>query len=520
MPHAEKDRSSAQAPTSTLLGNSVWNLAGWVATTLAGLFLTPVLIRKLGPDLHGVLVLLTAIVAPLVVLDLGMSDATTKFVAEVLGGGFRDRADRFIRTTMVYSLVVGAVGAAIIAGFSKVLVVQVFRIDAVYRSEALSSLSWVAAMWFVGQSKQAFAGAVRGRQRYDIVNTLTFASQLGTTGASILAATLSGSLVRVLQAQVAVAALTSIAWLISALRLYPGLRLSLRVDRWALRKSLGFGVWQTLNNVGSIVAGQALRWLLGISLPVVSVSQYGVAFQAASYPYLVSYRVGEVLFPTVAELHGRREEGRAAALVLRYSWFASALGIAGLVALSVFAGEWLSWWVGPQYAAAGAGTARVLALASGVGALFAVPSSFLLGTGRVKWLALLSVSQGTLALVCALVLVPRLGLLGAGISYTVGTAAHITTLALAWKGIFSQWIGWREYFGATFAHLGVAIAFTVGSCFVKTLLSWSPHGPALVFATAACATVSLVLMWFVDRQMPGGRLRHPKIRSLSSLLGC
>jgi O-antigen/teichoic acid export membrane protein len=502
-----------------VVGNSFWSLAGWVGALLLGFVISPIQIYLLGETHYGLMALLNSLIAPMILLDFGIGEATVKYVAESLGAGDYCRVEKYIRNTLAFNLIVGILGALVIGLLANILATRVFNIPPESQTLARQCLYWIGATWLIRQTRQAFIGAITALQRYDLLNIGTLLTQtlIAVVGVGVLA--LGGGLLEFTQVQAAASALATLGWLIVARRLFPTLRFTPTIDRGAFRQTFGYGFWQMLNYMGGILAGQSQRWLLGILLPVATVGFYNIGLQLNVIVYMITYRVGQVLFPAVSQLQGQGQEERAACLSLQASWMVSSLAVAAFVPVAVFAPDVLSLWISPSFAAQAASVTRILSLAAAVGAMFAVPSFYLLGTGRVKWLAALAFAQGLISLAGAALLIPWLGVEGAGWGYALGTFSHLTVLGLIWPKIFRRWISGRVYYAAVFGQSVTGLILAVALIYLRENIHLTVNWFWLAGECAASATLSLLVIVAVDSLLPGGAERRALLRRFGAYIG-
>ena len=111
----------------------------------------------------------------------------------------------------------------------------------------------------------------------------------------------------------------------------------------------------------------------------------------------------------------------------------STIAISIFIPFFVFTKEILVFWLGYAISNEITDLSRILSIGAAIGCLFAIPSFYLLGTGRTKWLAILSFLHGAFVILFSLILVPKMGLIGAGWAFTLGTIAHLMTLIVMWE---------------------------------------------------------------------------------------
>ena len=148
MPDRVEDKAVALTSGRVLARNTVWNLIGHGIPMLVGLFTIPILIRGLGTDRFGILLLVWMLIGYFNLFDLGLGRALTKFVAERLG----KRADKslpyLVWTGLTFMLALGIVGALVVGGSTPWLVYDALKIPAALQPESQSAF-YILAFQFV-----------------------------------------------------------------------------------------------------------------------------------------------------------------------------------------------------------------------------------------------------------------------------------------------------------------------------------------------------------------------------------
>ena len=99
----------------TLAGSALLNLVGEGLPLVVGLVTIPSLIAALGPARFGVLALAWIVLNYFGAFDLGIGRATTKFVAEALGGGTAEEMQSITWTAVLAQFGLGVVGGVALA---------------------------------------------------------------------------------------------------------------------------------------------------------------------------------------------------------------------------------------------------------------------------------------------------------------------------------------------------------------------------------------------------------------------
>jgi len=512
------DIQEPRAPTQRgrLARNSAWNTIGWLGVLALTIAAAPIQLRLLGETQYGLLALLMSIVAPLGVLDFGMSDATIKYLAESMGRGDADAAKRYAHSSLAFSGFVGLLGAVIIILLADWLVHSVFVIPSEHEAVARSGMRWVAVLWCFMQVRQTLMGVVTALQRYDVLATGTVLTQLSVIGIGLWVLLAQGTLAEMLRAQAIVAAVWALVWLGAAWHLFPPLRLPLRMDLRSLRNTFSFGFWQMVNTLGGILSYQSQRWLLGILLPLRAVGYYNIGAQVVNMGYMASYKVGQVLFPEVSKMQGQGEEEGAARMAVNASWLLTTLSAMLFVPLVVLGHDLLRLYLSPSMADNATTTLRILAIGTAVGCVFAIPSFYLLGTGRSRWLAAMSLLYGLVTLGGCLVLIPTLGVIGAGWAMSGATIVHVVMLLVLWQRVLRGWIPGWTYLASTFGPLIIAGGLAAGLVAWRDALSWEPGWVGMCLASAGLSVGVLMVLLLVDIVLPGGPERRELLNRVVS----
>jgi O-antigen/teichoic acid export membrane protein len=496
------------SPLIKVTNNSLWNIGGWIGSSLISFVTTPILIHLLGKDQYGLMALLISILGPLVLLDFGISEATIKYLSENIGRSDDVQTGKYLRNTFLFNLSVGFLGGMVIILLARFLITSLFNIPSDNQDLARYCLYWIGINWCVVQVCKTFTGVVMAVQHYGILSIGNISSQVLTVAAGLGVLFWGGNLLDLVRIQTIVAALLGLGWFVVAKRLLPNVSFFPRLDLLSFHRTLGFGLWQWLNHMGGILGHQSERWLLGVLLPVSTVGFFNVAIQVVGIIYLAAYKTGEVLFPAVSQMEGQLRHEEAARLVVQANWVITVLAISGFIPLIVFARDLLFVWVGLDFAMNTAGLLRILAFGSAASCLFAIPSFYLLGIGKSKWLASMSFVQGIVTFGVAALLIPHLGLPGAGWGTTLSTIVHITVLILMWKYIFRTWIPIRVYLSATFGQYVVGAAIAIGLMLLRDTFNWSPNWISVAGAGFLCALISATIIVLIDSFLPGGTERR------------
>jgi O-antigen/teichoic acid export membrane protein len=505
-------------PTSRVVSNSVWNVAAFIFSAVLLFISTPILLSSLGTDMYGLVVLLSALLAPLGLTNLNFSLATIKYVAEESSRGDLSEAAIYVETTLLFNIGIGFFGGVVLALLGPWLVNDVFNIAFADRALAISSLYWIAVGWGITQVSMTFSAVPVALQRFDWFSVGTIIFSLLYTGFGLGMVIAGHGVLGLVQGQFIAQLFGLLGWYLLARRLLPTIGMQLRWHPTAFRRSFRFGFWQTIGQIGSLIAGQADKYILGIVLTPAAVGLYNVALSVEGRVYSLGFKMAEVLFPAFSSLQGLGDKRREGTLFVQSSWLLTTLSTCALASLMVWSNEFLTLWLGGNVAKDVSSVLQVLTLAGILGSASNAGYFYLLGLGKTHVTATLAIVTGGIVLIGSIILVPQLGLAGAGWSNVAAMLAQAVVISIVVGMQFKQQMRPAIYLSAMYGPIvtGLIVAGFVilAKSAVSPIINWAflIAGASLTSALIFCAIV------IVDRFLPGGHTRRESILQLGRRL--
>ncbi len=496
------------------VSNSIWNVGGLLVSILLVFLTMPWILRMLGTERYGVFTILTSMLVPLGLANLSLGQATIKYVAESYGKGAQEEAGTYVRTTLLFNIGVGAVGSLVLVLFAHKLVIGIFNIAAPDQPLAEICLYWIAAAWSVNQISTTYNAVPAAIQRYDLVSIGTVIFTVFNTCLGLAVLALGGNLLSFVQAFFASQVIGMIGWYFLARRLMPGISLAPRWDGRAFHRSFRFGFWQTVAQVGGLAASQADKYVIGILLPMSALGLYSIALQVEQRAYMVVYKVSEVLFPTFSHIQGEENRRREGLAVMRSSWLLSTLAATLLVPVVIWSQEFLRLWLRDLATTEASRVLQVITLAGLLGSGTNACIFYLMGIGKTTWCAVNSILTGAVVLAGSLLLVPKLGLVGAGWGNVLSMLVRIVIVVVIWRVFFRSDMAWTVYVSAVYGPTLLGLALGVAILELKPRLPAVTSWLGLAVGAAAAAAVIALTIIAVDGLLPGGRIRRNDVKRI------
>jgi O-antigen/teichoic acid export membrane protein len=386
-------------------------------------------IRHLGGAAYGVWVLaysFSASAGYLTISDLGLQEGIVKFVADVEGAGEPHRLGPLVSSSL--ALLTGlAVLAVVVLLVMAAIATSLFHVPGDLEATLRTLFLLLCVEAATGLPSLAFLALLEGKQHYGTIRAIKLGRQL-VFALLVVATLMMGVGVVGLGLATAVAsAVAAAATYVAAMRLSPGLHISLRlVSRVALRPLLGFSSWVFLGRISGVIWRQMDKLILAAMLTTTLLTGYEVASRleaAASFPLIFT---ASAMLPATANLAAARSSRRLQDLLVRATRYTMAVSVPVTVGAMVLAQPLIVGWVGASYSNI-AVPARLLLVSQLIATTASIALTMLVGLGKVKQATLYALAAVVINLLVSVVLAPTYGIPGVIAGTLVG---HVITAPL------------------------------------------------------------------------------------------
>ncbi len=409
---------STAGMTTRVVKGSLWTLAGQVAPLGISLFTTPFVIRLLGSEGYGVLILVGLIPTYFAFADLGMGIASTKFASEAYAAGDAEREAATVNTAAAMSFVLSIPIAALIFIFSDAAV-GLFNVPDHFRTEANIALKLAAVTFVINFLNGIFNTPQLTRLRMDLNTFVSSGFRMLGLVATPVTIYLGGGIIGAAAVLLAVSMLTLAANLFVSGKLLNEL-LKFKLDRTAARPMLKFGVACCASSIALIFLGHSEKLVLTANTSVTELAYYSAAFTLANMTTLLSASLMQSLMPAFATVVDDRGEGGQFQTLYLRSIKIVLLFIPPMIAVMVVVAKpFFSVWGGPDFGEYSTFPFYVL-LFGLIWNLFSyVPYAGLVASGRTDLIARLHWAELIVYIAVMTVSVKVFGIVGAALAWSM-----------------------------------------------------------------------------------------------------
>lgn len=395
------------------------SFAGQALLLLLTFFSTPYIMHELGATTFGALMLVLTYVEAFGLFDLGINTALVKYIAELLVQKRNQDIQAYFGTALILFFMGGILIAGLITLTSSWVIANLMITGQELRQEIVFAL-WIASIGFllrfVSQAVSAIPIAV---QRFDIANYVSVSSEIARISGTVIVVyfgyALKGVLVVILVANL----ISCIVYFAIARRLIPGILLWPKFSSAHGGSLLHFSKYVLIANASSKVVSYADNILIGYFLPVAAVAFYATPYAVCQRLARFGGSLAAVVFPAASSLSATAQSYHLEELYLRGTkMMVAAVSFPALV-LFLFSGEFLRYWIGPEFSQQGALAMRLLIIGFFLNCLGQIPFLVLQGTGHPQIAARFIGGQAILNVILFWNLIPHFGISGAAAGFLI-----------------------------------------------------------------------------------------------------
>jgi O-antigen/teichoic acid export membrane protein len=403
--------------TTKVVKGSLWTLAGQVAPMFFSLLTTPLVIRLLGAEGYGALILVGLIPAYLGFADFGMSMASTKFASEAYAAGDLEKEARIVRTAALIALCSSLPFAIVLFASSSWLVI-LFNVPGNLQPEAALALKIASVTFVVNFLTLIFNTPQLTRLRMDVNTFVTSGFRILGLIATPIVLYLGLGIVGAVAVLLVASLLTLAGHLYASRRLTPHL-FGRSFERPSVTLMLKFGGALVGAGIAGLILANIEKGILSRIASVKELAFYSVAFTVASMLTIFSSAISQSLLPAFSQLQNSDDLGRLNDLfsrVIRINliWFMPAM-----VCLSIGARPFFTLWAGEEFGRESTVPFYILLCGLALHILTYPPYTLIIASGRTDLLARIYWLELFPYLTIASVLISYFGSVGAAAAWTV-----------------------------------------------------------------------------------------------------
>ncbi len=402
-----------------LTARALWSAIDAVAGPLASLALAAGLIRTLGLQDYGLIVVALAVSNLSSAINPAITATTTRFVAESVG--LRQTGAQMAGIISGSLLAIAVIDVLLIAAallFGGPLTRLTFGPEVVRAHSDAGTILLLAVMaTCIQQIDGIFAATLKGLERFKYQAMAEMSARALVTATVISVAFFTQSVRAALQSYCYSYAVVVLVRALIVRAVTPNSRLFAKPHAADLRRLVGFGAWMWLNALATVAYGTVDRIVIGRVVGASAAAHFSIYTQLAQLVHFVPASLLAFSYPVFSRLSSESDPSpqRVATLYRQCLWASVAIGAAVAAAILLSRSEVVRVLAGRGFVRDDL-TLVLLSLGYLLVTLNTAPFYLLLGLGQSRAVSLVTSGSMLAAIAGALVLIPILGERGAAVA--------------------------------------------------------------------------------------------------------
>lgn len=398
------------------LRNIGFSFFGYSLPILFSIFITPVVVHKLGVVDYGVYVLVNTITGFLLLMDLGLGYAIMKYSAEYYALKDFNNLEKLVKFGHLIFFIFGIIGLSVFFLLGKYFL-PFFNIIQSSRTHILTVFVLSGILFLFNSLNIMYGYIIRSLQRYD--TAVTWGTiQLAIFNLATLILVLFGfKLKAIITANIFSSFLLVLVYSYYCKTLLPEIRLGFAWSKELLLKSYKFGFAVFFTNLSGNALVQLDRLIIPMFLGTAPLAYYSIPGNITQKTTGITGASTGIFFPVITSLLAQGDNKKIAEIYIKMFRNITLIAASMTVPIIIFGRKILFYWVGADFAEQGKYILIILAVTYFILAIYSPLINFILGLGKAKFLMKFSIFMAVINVLLLLVLVPKFGILGAAYAY-------------------------------------------------------------------------------------------------------
>lgn len=477
--------------------NSIWSITNYGFSILSLFFLFPFMVHRLGDSNYGFFIFLGTINGMANIANFGFSEASLRFIAFYHNRNDTASLKKVFSTSFWTNLVLGTVTAIVLILLAG-LIFGLLKETEVDFSLGVRLITISAITFFIRFITGIFSIVPQSLQRFDISSKIAIAETILRVGLYVVVLLSGYGLIGIVFSEAILAIIISVVNYIYSSKLLGTFRLIGMPSVATFKEIFNYSIIAFITQMVGLLWQYTDRILLGYFIGSAAIAYFSVPQQIIFKILGLVAAASVVLFPRFSV---DKLDETAKLLYKEFTLIGLIFTMIVFSTLSLIIKDFIALWISPAFAAETQSIAIILAMSCMIRGAFPVYESLFKGIGKPVFNMYIVIASSLIIVVLDFLLIPKLGLNGAGIAYLVSPLAGVSAIILIWRKILNESL--LEPLKKYLIPLVLSFSLLGMSFLIKTRFEISQSWAHILFqALAFSITLSAVLMGYYKIFLP------------------
>jgi O-antigen/teichoic acid export membrane protein len=435
MPH----ENHGQISGDRIARNSLYNIAGFLVPLFISIAALPFIKNGLGIERFGIILLSWTVVGYFTIFDLGISRATTRFVAHYLGSNRDRQIPELVWSSLIMMTVLGLLAFLTLALLTPWLVRDIFSIDPELLAETEMVFYLLAISIPLLLLTAVIRGVFEGQQRFGIINAIKVPASLVNYAIPLILIIFTQRVDAIVLFLVIGRGLVLVVHFVILLRTVEGTGRMRFGDATMMKELLVYGGWMSVSRIVSPVMVYMDRFFVA-SYSMVAATYYLTPFELINRFMAFTHTLLNVLFPALSSIS--EDYDRLIAILPKLIRFTTVFILPISLAVITVSDIFLAIWLGEDFAVNSTTVLQILCIGVMLNALAQIPFNIIQAAGRTDLTAILHLVELPIYITVLVVLLPLYGIVGAALAWSLRTGCDALALFVVSYGLTKRKKAW------------------------------------------------------------------------------
>ncbi|MGA9530122.1 MAG: oligosaccharide flippase family protein, partial [Terriglobales bacterium] len=397
------------------VGSSWFSLG---VNVLVGVFLSPFIMHRLGDAAFGIWVLIFSITGYFGIFDLGISTSVIRYVSKYTATKETDKLARYINTSLASYGGIGLLSMTVTVILS-FYVDRVFKVPASLHSQASILLLLVGGSVSLGFPLGISIGILEGLQRYYLNNWIAVVMSLTRAALIVFFLHRGYGLITIALVTVLPNILAAIVRAIFVVHFLPLPYGPKYIDREAFRHMATFGGATMLLIISARLRFQTDEMIIGSMLSAAAITYFSIGARIMDYAFQVVATLAQLFVPMSSQSEAVGNMDRVRKIYIAGNRACGLVTFPIIATVLILGKSIIEVWVGRKYVPLSYPVLVALAIPMTLLMSQAASGRILIGMGRHRQLAIVSLIEGVGNVILSIALVRPWGIVGDAIGTAV-----------------------------------------------------------------------------------------------------
>ena len=473
--------------------NVRFNFYNYALALGIGLFLTPIVVKKLGGEQYGLWVMTGFILGYFGFMDLGLNRAAVRHISMSYSSDDKSRLSAVINSCLITNVILGTLAFAALFLLNGFLVQKIFKISEGLIPYARTTIYILSVIFLFRFPGATFDSILTGLQRIDLSQTINIISTILRAAATVAVLYSGGNVVGLMWVSFAFTILNLIALLIVTFILLPSIRIDFKnFSRRVLKELFIDGFYQTLIGATTQLGFYTDRILISSLIGISMVTPYQLANMIAMLPFTISHNFFTPVYALSAEMKARNDLIGLKKLFISGTKMTTMISFGLGLFLFCSSDQIYLLWMGPEYQLS-ARLMRLLVAIWTLASLNTIGCGIFWGQEPPRWHGFTQIVFAVVSLTSGFFLIKKFGIWGAGYSFGIGWFVSFVLLGI--KLLKVAGVKFKEFFNEVFRF---EAALAIISYYIFTALLKHFNYIAAILATLIFFGIISLKFYFTD----------------------